>query len=175
FGMSRVLRYKVHTRATQPLIDKGMNFGVRYAYDMGKCTGPGKYLDHWESYGMVVGCNALGSYPFPNYTEYKLFPYPGAVWYSLPGNCGSMEWNQADADCRAEQVTPTGAGNCTYSYEAAGEISLGELDSQQGDNRDNFWREADGKSCLTCTSCLREERYPGDLKDTDLQTPPCPA
>lgn len=31
--------YKVQTRATQPLLDRGMNFGVRFAFDSGEELG----------------------------------------------------------------------------------------------------------------------------------------
>lgn len=31
--------YKVQTRATQPLVDRGMNFGVRFAFDSGSDWG----------------------------------------------------------------------------------------------------------------------------------------
>ena len=53
FGINRIVRFKVQYRAPQPLHEKGravcargfpcrgMDFGVRYAFDSGKCTGPG--------------------------------------------------------------------------------------------------------------------------------------
>ena len=34
------LKLRISTRATQPLYDLGMNFGVRYSYDAAQCTGP---------------------------------------------------------------------------------------------------------------------------------------
>ena len=34
----------------RPLIEKGMNFGIRVAFDSGKCTGPDCAMD-WHDYG----------------------------------------------------------------------------------------------------------------------------
>lgn len=86
----------------------------------------------WSQYGYFVGCNNLGEYPFP------MFPvnYTGAVWYSLPGTCPSKKWNQkskgdlcmmTDPGGFCPGVTPTGAGDCTWNYELAGEITIDEL------------------------------------------------
>merc|ERR1711957_928437 len=93
YGLKNIRRYKVQTRATQPLYDKGMNFGVRHAFDLGKCTGPvwGHDTcdkDAWSRYGYIVGCNDMvnGAFPFP---EWRV-KYPGAAWYSVPGNCPSQ-------------------------------------------------------------------------------------
>ena len=43
-----------------------MNFGIRVAFDSGKCTGPDCNMD-WRNYGYNVGCNNLGQWPFPMY------------------------------------------------------------------------------------------------------------
>ncbi|CAJ1343064.1 unnamed protein product [Effrenium voratum] len=40
FDITRILRYKVQMRATNPLLRLKMNFGVRLAYDKGQATGP---------------------------------------------------------------------------------------------------------------------------------------
>merc|ERR1712194_494987 len=64
FGISRILRYTVKTKATQPLIAKSINFGVRVAFDSGNCTGP-RCEFSWSHYGYNVGCNYLGDYPYP--------------------------------------------------------------------------------------------------------------
>ena len=39
--------HEVQTKTTQRMAELGMNFGVRYAYDSQKCTGPG---DCWSLY-----------------------------------------------------------------------------------------------------------------------------
>lgn len=78
-----------------------MNFGVRYAYDSGVCTGPGKCSPEFGRYGHFVGCNRFESmYPYPNEETY----FPGGVWYSFPGN---------GTKCVG---APTGADTCTYTY-----------------------------------------------------------
>eukprot|EP00439_Symbiodinium_sp_Y106_P071356 s179_g12.t2 len=158
FGITKIIRLKVQTRATQPLWEKGMNFGVRFAFDAGQATGPfecgrdeygpklcqGAFNSsfdvgmhngsvtqafEWDTYGYFVGCNVLGHFPFPNYKIY----YPNAVWYSLPGPCPSRNYTQWDDKCRERQPggycdqTPTGQGNCTWTYEDAGEITIDEL------------------------------------------------
>merc|ERR1712060_828390 len=87
FGITRIMRLKVQVKATQPLLDKGMNFGSRVAFDSGKCTGPDCDFD-WNMYGYNVGCNNLGDWPFPKYETH----YKGATWYSLPGECPSVSY-----------------------------------------------------------------------------------
>jgi len=171
FGISKVVRYKVKTKATKPLWDKGMHFGVRMAFDKGEATGPfvcgrdwGNRTDtssgmpkpkfcngpwqesynvtsingktysspfEWSQYGYFVGCNNLGNFPFPTYPV----AYPGARWYSLPGACPGMPFYSKTEACEASQPggfcgvgkTPTGQGDCTWSYELAGEVSINEL------------------------------------------------
>mmetsp|Transcript_50022 Transcript_50022/g.126083 ORF Transcript_50022/g.126083 Transcript_50022/m.126083 type:complete len:478 (-) Transcript_50022:97-1530(-) len=139
FGITRILRLKVQMRATQPLLDKGMHFGVRVAFDSGKCTGPGCEFD-WSTYGYNVGCNNFGSYyPFPKDDTH----YGGGIWYSLPGKCASMDYLSKDSQCNAQEPggkcagTPTGMGNCTWNYEPAGELRLEELYGSS--SKEEFW------------------------------------
>lgn len=141
FGKTRVQRYKVQSRAPQALYNKGMNFGVRVAFDSGRCTGP--YWRHsglktcakdWDTYGFFIGCNNVGL--FPTYQWHNQVHYKNAIWYSLPGECPDNYWNAHNATCQKEMpggkcppgVTPTGEGDCTYNFEPAGEISLDALD-----------------------------------------------
>eukprot|EP00928_Gymnodinium_smaydae_P100171 TRINITY_DN9764_c0_g1_i1.p1 TRINITY_DN9764_c0_g1~~TRINITY_DN9764_c0_g1_i1.p1 ORF type:complete len:432 (-),score=49.28 TRINITY_DN9764_c0_g1_i1:136-1365(-) len=129
FDIRRILRVKVKTTATPELWAKQMNFGVRYAFDSGKCTGPEHCEETWKRYGYVVGCNNLGEFPYP---EYETF-YPQGVWYSFPGKCSQHEFGQRASDCAVDEPggkcegTPTGARDCTYSFEPAGEINIDEL------------------------------------------------
>eukprot|EP00913_Durusdinium_trenchii_P022270 g20924.t1 len=105
-----------------------MNFGVRFAYDSAQCDGPWSCDLNYDRFGYFVGCNNLGSFPFPTYDIH----YPGAKWYALPGPCSSKTYQESDrsrprpdkdAKCIKEQPggrcdgTPTGQGNCTYSIE----------------------------------------------------------
>uniref|UniRef100_A0A7S1SBB2 CBM1 domain-containing protein n=1 Tax=Alexandrium catenella TaxID=2925 RepID=A0A7S1SBB2_ALECA len=130
FGINRIVRYKVQTRAPQPLYDAGMNFGIRYAYDHGQCTGPWSCDTQFDKYGFFVGCNNVSSgFPFPDWPVY----YSGA-WYSLPGPCSSRKWEDQNILCKLDQPggqckkEPTGTGTCTYTIETAGEITIDELE-----------------------------------------------
>ena len=84
-----------------------------------------------------------GHFPFPNYKIY----YPGAVWYSLPGPCPSENYTQWTDWCKEREPggycnqTPTGAGNCTWTYEDAGEITIDFWQKKMGITKDtSTWR-----------------------------------
>lgn len=129
FGISKIMRFRVQTRATRPLFQRGMNFGARYAFDKGQATGPfvcgcnasnsrlelcADALDadrqprrttairgplEWATYGYFVGCNKLGEFPYPLMTVY----YPNATWFSLPGKCSSKQYFAHTRTCEVEQ------------------------------------------------------------------------
>merc|ERR1711933_490656 len=149
FGITRVLRYKVSTKAPQRLLDVGVNFGVRFAYDSGECTGPGDCEEMYRRYGYFVGCNNFEAmYPYP--TEKTAFP--GGIWYSFPGNGTSQ--------CSS----PTGADDCTYSYSwPPEEIRLDELEKANGGHA-AFWADADSEAAATrkvqAAAALFQEQYP---------------
>eukprot|EP00933_Yihiella_yeosuensis_P027453 TRINITY_DN21338_c0_g3_i1.p1 TRINITY_DN21338_c0_g3~~TRINITY_DN21338_c0_g3_i1.p1 ORF type:complete len:413 (+),score=50.69 TRINITY_DN21338_c0_g3_i1:31-1269(+) len=144
FRKTRIVRYKVTTKATNPLWRRGMNFGVRVAFDSGKNTGAWEtWRDKqpaYEKYGYVVGCNVLGAGPFPicpsaQGAKEKFCPIAmdKAYWYSLPGACPTKNyWAKSDS-CKKSQPggyckgTPTGRGDCTWSYEYAGDVRLDDL------------------------------------------------
>mmetsp|Transcript_143536 Transcript_143536/g.202958 ORF Transcript_143536/g.202958 Transcript_143536/m.202958 type:complete len:575 (-) Transcript_143536:50-1774(-) len=142
FNITRIIRYKMQTKATQPLIDRGMNFGVRFAFDSGQCTGPFSCDEAWQNYGYFVGCNKLQQgFPFP---DFKV-AYDG-TWYSLPGKCPQMQYfektnsskGSRGLDCLSHQPggfceEPSGTADCTYNFENAGEIDLDELEQISGD------------------------------------------
>eukprot|EP00928_Gymnodinium_smaydae_P075596 TRINITY_DN58602_c0_g1_i1.p1 TRINITY_DN58602_c0_g1~~TRINITY_DN58602_c0_g1_i1.p1 ORF type:complete len:439 (+),score=61.38 TRINITY_DN58602_c0_g1_i1:54-1319(+) len=143
FGITRIRRLKITTRATTPLWNKGMNFGLKCSFDSGECTGP--HADHVEGrgtgwhamhdynkYGFYVGCNNLGEWPHSEMVFQRARKYPNAIWYSLPGPCPTMNFHRATEDCNANLPGglcdhPDGRGNCTYSIEEAGEIDIDEL------------------------------------------------
>jgi len=120
YGIERIIRMKFQTTSTKALAEVGLNFGVRFAYDTGMCTGAGPIngyascRDLYARLGHFVGCNYLGDYPFPMAS--KGFPsfYEGGIWYSLPkeGACISA---------------PYGGDNCTFFYEDAGSVDIGDL------------------------------------------------
>jgi len=110
FGITRIMRFKMTTRAPEALYQKGMQFGARYAYDSRECTGPGICEQEYKKYGYFVGCNNLGEWPYPKFDVH----YSSGIWYSLPsaGDCAGI---------------PTGANDCTWSHEPAGYITLADL------------------------------------------------
>jgi hypothetical protein len=151
FDIRRILRFKLRVRTTPELWAKQMSFGVRYAFDSGECTGPHECKRTWDEYGYVVGCNNLGSFPFPAYETF----YPDGIWYSLPGSCPSQEFSKRRPNCaQAEpggkcEGEPTGERNCTWSVEPAGEIDIDELVGirDKYHSHDNFCR----RGCLEYT------------------------
>jgi len=166
FNISRVSRYKVKTRATKELYQTGMNFGVRFSYDFGMCmgrcfggnmcTGADDCRVHYETFGFNPGCNNFWDmYPFPDFKT----PAPGGIWYSLP----------LSGRCEGE---PTGARNCTWSFEDAGWVSLEDVEATRpgGDNCcpsdrcTSFWDRQfdDGATSDRVRSILDalEQKYP---------------
>lgn len=197
FGIDRIRRYKVSYRATQPLLDAGMHFGIRYAFDSGVCTGPWVCETQFAKYGYFVGCNKLTSgFPFPTWPVF----YDG-IWYSLPGSCASQKYMDQSMECRADQPggfcegTPNGTGTCTYHTEDAGYIFLDELVNltnytafkEAGGEEFNqtldvginmtFWNhmndtEANAKR-VEAANDLFKKKYPNMPHDDDLRAPPC--
>lgn len=198
YGKTRIQRYKVRTRAPQPLADAGMHFGVRYAFDAGACTGPFDCEDQFSKYGYFVGCNKVTEFPTQQWAD-KVY-YENAVWYSLPGKCSTRLFFEHDTACELNEpggacADPTGQGNCTYSYEFAGEISIDELEgidsyrefSDRGGWEYNnmtdygihmdFWNDKyNTTACDIRTDVARslfKEHYPDDPGDDAMQEPPC--
>jgi len=198
YGKTRIQRFKVSTRAPQPLIDAGMNFGVRYAFDAGFCSGPWSCPKAFAEFGYFVGCNKVDEFPTQQWAD-KVF-YPDAVWYSLPGKCSAKRYNEHTPECESSSpggycVNPDGKGNCTYSYEEAGEISIDELEGissfadfvadggwEYNNKTDrgvhmSFWDHKLNRTA--CKSRLRHaghlfaKKYPDDPSDADLPTPRC--
>lgn len=170
FGITRIRRIKIQMKATQPLLDEGMNFGVRVAFDSGQCTGPNCDFD-WKKYGFNVGCNNLGDFPFPKYDTY----YDGGIWYSLPGPCPSKTYLDKPAACRASEpggrcASPSGSGDCTWSYEDAGEIGLEPLYAGYSGYHE-FWANPNDSAAnakkVSVARALFAEKYGDD--------PPVPA
>lgn len=145
FRIERILRYKVTLKTTQKLYERGMNFGARVAFDRGACTGAFRGRQDckpvWATYGYIVGCNILGKGPYPSCPPYgsdngEVFcpiEYPGAAWYSMPGPCPDLEFNQCSDAAKAAapgghcEGPPTGSRDCTWTYETAGEINIDKL------------------------------------------------
>jgi len=172
FNVTRILRFKIQMRATQALLDRGMNFGVRVAFDSGKCTGPAcDYM--WSTFGYNIGCNKFESrYPWPNFQTH----YRGGVWYSFPGACPSRYWSEVDAECESQEAggmcdgVPTGNSTCTWNYEPAGEVRLEEL--YENSSSSDFWAqpedEAANEQKVNSVQALFEDKY-----GADPEAPPC--
>eukprot|EP00441_Pelagodinium_beii_P017164 CAMPEP_0197657376 /NCGR_PEP_ID=MMETSP1338-20131121/44585_1 /TAXON_ID=43686 ORGANISM="Pelagodinium beii, Strain RCC1491" /NCGR_SAMPLE_ID=MMETSP1338 /ASSEMBLY_ACC=CAM_ASM_000754 /LENGTH=508 /DNA_ID=CAMNT_0043233723 /DNA_START=38 /DNA_END=1564 /DNA_ORIENTATION=- len=134
---TRIARYKVRARATQPLYELGMDFGVMNEFDITKCTGPFG-CENFKRFGYTVGCEnwVTGSAAnFPHQKWNDINKYPNASWFSLPGPCPMNGLNAKSTECMATQpggecpkgVVPTGTGDCTFTTEEAGEITIDEL------------------------------------------------
>jgi hypothetical protein len=210
----RILRYKVTYKPTQPLWDRGMNFGVFCAYDYAACTGPGnRHGEDWARYGYYVGCEYLGNYPHTQFASGKA--YPEAIWYSFPGYCPNEDFPHKSETCAAQEPggytggkqdggpAPTGAGDSTYTFEPAGEISIDELvgigtQGSRWKNHDDFcrsgckeyvpdwdkgscgfnfwdrkWDSGKNKDRVSQADDLFFKRYPNMPRDRDMPAPTC--
>eukprot|EP00929_Paragymnodinium_shiwhaense_P021888 TRINITY_DN14149_c0_g2_i1.p2 TRINITY_DN14149_c0_g2~~TRINITY_DN14149_c0_g2_i1.p2 ORF type:complete len:305 (-),score=60.45 TRINITY_DN14149_c0_g2_i1:232-1146(-) len=196
FGISRLLRYKVTMRATAPLLAKGMNFGVLYSFDSGRNSGPCNWHgEEWDRYGYFVGCAYLGKYPHQDFHS----AYPDSIWYSLPGPCPQSRIGSKSSSCERKFPgglcsSPTGAGDCTYSYEEAGNVDFDEVVGIKPKWRNNaafcrsgcreyggghqcisFWRNKEsrssGKRRMNRVLDAFAEKYPDMPRD--LPPPPC--
>ncbi|CAJ1438141.1 unnamed protein product [Effrenium voratum] len=131
FGITRIVRFKVQYKAPEPLHEKGMNFGVRYAFDSGKCTGPGDCSSDYGKYGYFVGCNLVYNFPTNQFKDAKYYGDP--TWYAFPGPCYTNTYRNHDDMCVQSKPggacpgSPSGRGDCTYQYEPAGEVSVDEV------------------------------------------------
>lgn len=170
FGIARILRLKVTMKATQPLLDRKLNFGLRVAFDSAKCAGPHcEYV--WATFGYNVGCNKFGSYPYPAFETH----FSGGIWYSLPGQCPSKSFMEKDAHCRSQEpggmcASPTGTWNCTWTYENAGELALTEL--YAGTDAVKFWSNATDDAANAKKVEVARDLFAAKY-GPDLPAPPC--
>eukprot|EP00929_Paragymnodinium_shiwhaense_P012630 TRINITY_DN12001_c0_g1_i1.p1 TRINITY_DN12001_c0_g1~~TRINITY_DN12001_c0_g1_i1.p1 ORF type:complete len:697 (+),score=130.89 TRINITY_DN12001_c0_g1_i1:24-2114(+) len=215
FQISRIRRVKISMKATQPLLDKGMNWGPLCSYDAGECTGPhrGTYWsgvgsgwgskNEWDEYGFILGCGRVGLWPHQHW--HSGWKYPDAFWYSVAGPCPAVQYGKRWDTCTLEMPggkceVPTGAGNCTYSVEEAGDIDLDELVgikpkwesraafcSQCGAEGSawsaggcglnfwgaNIWDEASNKAQVEKALEMFEEKYPEMASHEDMLPPEC--
>eukprot|EP00449_Zooxanthella_nutricula_P059633 CAMPEP_0198570146 /NCGR_PEP_ID=MMETSP1462-20131121/108721_1 /TAXON_ID=1333877 /ORGANISM="Brandtodinium nutriculum, Strain RCC3387" /LENGTH=190 /DNA_ID=CAMNT_0044301259 /DNA_START=20 /DNA_END=592 /DNA_ORIENTATION=- len=150
-----------------------MNFGVRFSYDRGQCTG--RCFPHnqctctedcdaqYDKYGYVVGCNNFHDrYPFPEVPT----QLPNGIWYSFP------------LDGRCEH--PTGAHTCTWSWEHAGMVELTELEAVTpgggqccNGHCTDFWADllSPSRSSMRARQALDlfHRKYPGMPRDDGAQ------
>jgi len=203
FAKTRIQRFRMAVRATQPLLDIGLHFGPRYAFDMGQCTGPWDSAEAFARFGYFVGCNYVDRFPTKQWKG-QVF-YRDAMWYSLPGKCSSKLYNQHTEECDIEYPggacsldhggNVTGQGNCTYAYEDAGEITIDELENitsfqafanaggwEYNNKTDrgvhmSFWdNKSNHSACdarLQRASELFAQKYPDSPTDEQLPPPAC--
>lgn len=190
-------RNKTNEGFPEPAVCQG-EFQASYLSDLAPYKGPFE----WSKYGYFVGCNTLGYYPFPTYKV----DYVGGVWYSLPGPCPSKPFDQHDDACKKSDpggfcglgVTPTGAGDCTWTYELAGNISIDELVGLKDQNGyyqfvqsggkeydpytdhgtdfhwwDGYNSEAANSERVRQAGALFDAKYPTMPKTKEMDNPPC--
>jgi len=191
YDITRIVRMKASTTSPDKLAVRGMDFGVRFAYDRQKCTGAGPWNGtgscdrFYKLYSNFVGCNLLGKYPFPMASQGYPVHYGGAKWYSLPkeGRCDCV-------DCY-----PTGAEDCVYSVTWAGDIRVNDLEDiddydafvgagnqEYAQDKDTgvgngFWdQKFDDYRCwqrIKAADTLFERKHPDLPAGRDLPEPDC--
>jgi len=182
-----------------------MNFGVKCSVDSGACTGPAHQSDY-DRFGYYMGCDYLGEYPHEEFQSGK--KYPNAIWYSLPGKCPFKRYFEQTPQCERDFpggkcpdgiTTPTGTGDCVYTYEEAGDIDINEMvgispkwndrqdfcrkcHSEGGPNQgggcglhfwDDIWNERKNKERVQRAADMFKQKYPDMPGDADILTPKC--
>lgn len=153
FDVTRVLRLRVTMMTTQAWWNSHFSqFAPFMAFDGARCTVPNSD-SFWDTYGFIIGCQGsqLDVANYRSYYQSVKYCEPGKcnapVWYSLPGECPAQDYLGKDEFCKARypgglcysaynQTTHegdphdwnvTGAWNCTYYVQWAGEVRLDEL------------------------------------------------
>mmetsp|Transcript_22662 Transcript_22662/g.57793 ORF Transcript_22662/g.57793 Transcript_22662/m.57793 type:complete len:167 (+) Transcript_22662:2-502(+) len=151
----------------------------------------------FQKYGYFVGCNSLGSFPFPNFGV----AYTGGTWYSLPGKCPQREHMNQDEQCKKDQpggqcsITPNGNATCTWHLEMAGEVEINALEgiasyeefmksnkTEYNETLDtgigmDFWADKNSTAAAAkrvhTADELFKKKYPSMPRDADMPSPPC--
>jgi len=186
YHIDRIRRFKVTVKNTWEFWNAHKRqFGAFVAYDAARCSTP-ICKDIYHHYGFIVGCQVcdikVAAYLAKDQTNWAC--QKGAdncrapLWYSLPGPCPAMGlsndqiaankvgldvMSSKSPDCLKRMPgghcdKATGAPDCTYSYEEAGEIMLDEL-AGIGDY-DEFWNH----SYTKCAAGVAEGRLPKSTK-----------
>mmetsp|Transcript_97589 Transcript_97589/g.254485 ORF Transcript_97589/g.254485 Transcript_97589/m.254485 type:complete len:480 (+) Transcript_97589:702-2141(+) len=174
------------------------NFGPFFAYDGGRCTTPNAgqhYHQYGFVIGCQFVPLAEGAYMADHQTtvacDYGTEQCKSPLWFAMPGPCPSMGLQQQDLkgnsveldvskgkspDCLRRMPggrcsnggPPTGAPDCTYSVEEAGEIMLDELAGIQDYN--DFWNVSFYRCQMLAASagnrsepCVRNTEYSGAI------------
>lgn len=162
FKIKRITRYSVTMKITQDYYDTHpKQLGPFVAYDSGSATG---HQDMWKKYGFVVGCQLLDTKLYnyvpprsmqPSCHPESAFACRTGKWYSLPGPCPDLRYDEklANPSCKNEwpggacpSADVSGEHDCTYFAAPAGEISLNELEGIT--DYDRFWKSKNSKGDL---------------------------
>lgn len=136
-NISKIARWKITVRNTDALYaSKSSQFGHFTTFENGKCQGC--ETDSWKDTGFVVGCKTLDI----NEAAYTTNPPPAL--FSFPGPCPYKSYEDVDAGCRSASPggacpAPTGAPDCTFAAERAGEITLDELSGRDSSESFESW------------------------------------
>jgi len=155
YHVDRIKRYKVTVQNTWEFWNAHKRqFSAFVAYDAGRCSTP-ICKDIYHHYGFVVGCQVcdtnVAAYLAKDQTNWNCEKGSdkcrAGIWYSLPGPCPAMGMSNNEINPNKDSLNvmkskdpkcvkrmpgghcknATGAPDCTYSYEEAGEIMLNEL------------------------------------------------
>mmetsp|Transcript_100502 Transcript_100502/g.251922 ORF Transcript_100502/g.251922 Transcript_100502/m.251922 type:complete len:517 (-) Transcript_100502:319-1869(-) len=157
FHIERIIRYKVTMKNTDDYFKAfKKQFGPFVAFDEGSARGRS---ETWEKYGFVVGCQLVDPdiYSYVPQPEDQPGCYPkdsplctSGKWYSLPGPCPEEKVDGKTPECIAKwpgggcpSAVVTGAHDCTYWAEFAGQIMLDDLEGVGDYN--TWWITKDSK------------------------------
>lgn len=137
FKITRILRYMVTMKNTRELWRRTKRqFGPFVAFDDGSAIGRSKM---WEDYGFVLGCQ---------FVDTALYNYRGdkqaGKWFSLPGPCPEERVADKTPHCmqqfpggNCQSAMVTGARDCTYYTEFAGQLRLDDIEGIR--NYSTWW------------------------------------
>jgi len=186
YHIDRIKRFKVTVKNTWEFWNAHKRqFSAFVAYDAARCSTP-VCKDIYHQYGFVVGCQMcdtrVAAYLAKDQTNWNCKKGEdncrAPIWYSLPGPCPAMGMqnkeinpNKVGLDVNKAKTpeclkrmpgghckNATGAPDCTYSYEEAGEIKLDELVGI--DDYNEFWNI----SYTRCANKVARGELPTDHK-----------
>jgi hypothetical protein len=132
FNITRIIRFKATVQNPPEWFrEQHSVFGPYQAYNAGKCSDNTAECDKYYRYGGLVGCQETAQ----EVAAYRRPDGTSPLWYSLPGPCPTHEFGAKSAECIAQSPggdcgkgnDVTGAKDCTFLLEWAGELRLDEL------------------------------------------------
>jgi len=186
YSIDRIKRFKVTVKNTWEFWNAHhRQFGAFMAYDAARCSTP-VCPKVYHKYGFIVGCQVcdikVARYLAKSQTNWNCEKGSdrcrAPLWYSLPGPCPAMGMtneeinpNKVGLDVNKAKTPEcikrmpgghcdkaTGAPDCTYSYEEAGEILLNDLVGIK--DYDDFWNH----SYVRCANKVAQGLVPKDTK-----------